>query len=58
MLLSVVRGTALSAEVKGDDYDSDVIGHPLVAVVIGASRPAGSDADDFEATCTHQFHTV
>lgn len=55
MLLSVVRGTALSAEVKGDEYDPDVIVHTLMAIVIGATRPASSDNDDLQTTFQRQF---
>lgn len=46
MLLSVVQGTVLSAEVHGDDYDPDVLVHTVMAIIIAATRPAGDGEPD------------
>lgn len=54
MLLALVRGTALSAEVKGDDYDPEVIIHALMGMMVGLTQPIGGSAD-LQATFLSHF---
>lgn len=46
MLLAVVQGTVLSAEIHGDDYDSQVIVNTVMAIIVSTTRPIGMRGTD------------
>lgn len=53
MLLAIIQGTVMRAEVAGDDYDPTVVVHAVIGLTMGVTCRADNDEQDIEETFRH-----
>jgi len=53
MLLAIIQGTVMRAEVAGDDYDPTVVVHAVIGLTMGVTCRADSDDEGIEETFRH-----